>query len=81
MLDYRYYRPVNARLKRQQHETSHARHLIKNVKMSMVLFEGADPITTLPFSRILDECDLEQILQAQDCFRIPSIVKERALAK
>lgn len=59
LLDYRYYRQVNAWLRRQKHKMSHARRLSEDLNTKMAMFEKIDTIIVLPFLSIfVEECYL-----------------------
>lgn len=80
LLIYRYYRLVNARIKRQQHKTSQAHRLIKDLKMSVTTFDGTSQITILQFlSIIVEECNLQQTSETYACPVIPTFLKRRSL--
>ena len=84
VLDYRYYRLTNRKVRRSAKETYKVKDHLKRLELTMKrrTFDGSDPITVLTFlARLTRECNILGMSEAQAYIALPYFLTGMALTQ
>ena len=82
VLDYRYYRLTNRKIRRSAKETHKVKDHLKRLELTMNkrTFDGSDPVTVLTFlARMTRECNILEMTEGQAYIALPYFLSGMAL--